>query len=173
MILFPSGIVSELVCHGPSGTPPVGCSTSRPLTSLVLTGQARLRERIREIAVGRGGVCRAPTTVAAAWRALAAADLLVFIDVARPIEGRVDEARAIAETLALRHGVLLAICGAPASAGEGPGGGDDEECWARQTGAFVYLPGVGGDAGIARIIDEARLVFLGHEAGQPAKIARS
>jgi len=165
MIVFATGIVSEVVwseatIHEPGGHPPAG-SPPRVLTTLVLTGHEPLRERLRAVVVGRGCMCRAPASVAAAWRAANADHSLVFIDVARPLDGRADEARAIAETLTVRKGVLVAVCGRSAGSADLPPGGDDEECWARQLGAFVYLPGVGGDAGIALLIDEARRIVRG------------
>ncbi|MEI6239781.1 MAG: hypothetical protein WCR51_05300 [Planctomycetia bacterium] len=159
MIVFTSGIVSETVCFGAVAAPPFVAAVGLPFTSLVLTGHEPLRERLRSVAIGRGGICRAPTSVAAAWRAAGADHHLVFIDVARPLDGQVDEARAIAETLAMRQGVLLAVCGRPFRSADVPVGGDDEECWARQMGAFVYLPGVGSDAGVAMLIDEAERIF--------------
>lgn len=161
MIVLASGIVSEaVVAEGAnrfSGPP----SARHPLTALVLTGHDGLRDRLRSLIVGRGAICRSPTSVAAAWRAAGADHRLVFIDVARPLDGQIEEARAIAEMLALRQGVLLAVCGRPTEAQAVPPGGDDEEAWARQMGAFVFLPGVGSDAGVAQIVDEARRIFQG------------
>lgn len=161
MIVLASGIVSEAIVSGGPSPVPISPSASNPLPTLVLTGHDSLRERLRAVVVGRGAICRAPTSLAAAWRAAGADHRLVFIDVARPLDGRVDEARAIAEMLALRQGLLLAVCGRPAEAETVPPGGDDEEAWARQMGAFVFLPGVGSDAGVAQIVDEARLIFRG------------
>ncbi|NDC54104.1 MAG: hypothetical protein EBZ74_07360 [Planctomycetia bacterium] len=132
----------------------------RPLTTAVITADVGLRHRLRSIAIARGAVCRVPETLAAAWRAAVPDHSLVFVDVARPLEGRAEEIRALAESLAARPGVLLAVCGRPfASEAERPRGGDDEECWARQVGAFVYLPGVGTDSGVALLVDEARRIF--------------
>lgn len=161
MIVFALGIVSEVVVTEATTKCALSSSASRPLTTLVLTGHAPLRERLRSAIVGRGAMCRAPTSVAAAWRAARAEHRLVFIDVARPLDGHFDEARAIAETLALRQGVLLAVCGRPARADDVPRGADDEECWARQMGAFVFLPGVGSDAGVGLLVDEATRILRG------------
>jgi hypothetical protein len=160
MIVRAAGMVSEVVWRGARGCQQADALFS-PLATLVLTGHDGLRDRLRSIVVGRGGRCRAPSSLAAAWRAVGAECGLAFIDIARPLDGSVSEARALAETLALRQGVLLAVCGRPADSGNMPGGGDDEECWARQMGAFVYLPGVGSDAGITLLVDEARRIFRG------------
>jgi hypothetical protein len=88
---------------------------------------------------------------------VAGADHVLLIDCGTTLP----EARAIAETLTVRKGVLVAVCGRPAGSADLPPGGDDEECWARQLGAFVYLPGVGSDAGIALLVDEARRIVRG------------
>lgn len=167
MIVFATGLVSEAVVTSAAGR----CSRSgepaarAPLTALVLTGHEPLRERLRAAIVGRGAVCRAPATVAAAWRAAGGDHRLVFVDIARPLAGHVDDARAIAETLAQRQGVLLAVCGRPGRADHVPPGGDDEECWARQMGAFVFLPGVGSDAGVGLIVAEATRIVRGGGSG--------
>jgi len=160
MIVRAAGMVSEVVWREPLSRVPADAIV-RPLATLVLTSHDALRERLRSIIVGCGGLCRAPTSIATAWRSVNAECALAFIDIAHPLDGGADEARAMAETLAAGQGALLAVCGRPTDAGGMPGGADDEECWARQMGAFVYLPGVGSDAGIALLIDEARRIFRG------------
>lgn len=160
MIVCAAGMVSEWVWRDAAGRAPSDVAV-RPLATLVLTGHDSLRERLRSIIVGCGGLCRSPTSIAAAWRSVNAECALAFIDIAHPVDGRIDEARAMAEALTGGQGVLLAVCGRPTDAGGMPGGADDEECWARQMGAFVYLPGVGSDAGIALLVDEARRIFRG------------
>ena len=145
MIVFPSGIVSERVGYEDG---------EQALPSLVLTGHEPLRRRLQLITEARGCSCRAPVTVAAAWRDLGACPRLAFIDLAHPLDGRSDETRAIAETLAEQRGVMLVICGGPPPVMDQVFGGADE-IWARELGAFVYLPGVGTDAGIALVVDEA------------------
>lgn len=163
MIVFATGLVSETVITNAAGRSLRPCEPTAlaPLTALVLTGHESLRARLRAVIVGRGAVCRAPASVAAAWRAAGADHRLVFVDIARPLAGQLDDARAIAETLAQRQGVLLAVCGRPGRADQVPPGGDDEECWARQMGAFVFLPGVGSDAGVDLIVAEATRIFRG------------
>lgn len=160
MVVFPSGISSEHVLAPAPFLPPVDGRIGRALPSLVLTGHPLLRERLRLITEARGCVCHAPATAAAAWRALAGGPGLVFIDIAYPLDGRLEEAQAIAEVLASRAGAMLVICGtAPVSAVDGLSG--DAERWARELGAFVYLPGVGTNAGVALIVDEASRLFGG------------
>lgn len=165
MVVFPSGISSEQVLAAPF-LAPVRAPIDRPLTSLVLTGNQALRERLRQIAKGRGCVCRAPATVEDAWREatsgrpLISEPGLVFVDVAHPLDGRCDEARLIAEVLARRPGAMLVVCGPPSPVPAGGFHGDDER-WAREMGAFVYLPGVGTSEGVALIVDEAQRIFRG------------
>jgi len=160
MVVFPTGISSEHVLAPAPFLPSVGAQFARPLTTLVLTGHEALRERLRLIAEARGCVCRTPATVSAAWREATSGPELVFVDIAHPLDGRRDEARLIAEVLAGRPGAMLVVCGAPSATPAGIFRGDDER-WAREMGAFVYLPGVGTDAGVALIVDEAWRIFSG------------
>lgn len=160
MVVFPTGIVSEHLAFEASFPVVADAGIEQRLASLVLTGHEPLRERLKHIAEARGCACRAPATVTAAWRELAAGPRLVFIDISHPIDGRADEARAIAEAFAQRPGVMLVVCGSPPATTRGIPVGDDER-WARQVGAFVYLPGVGGDAGVTLIVDEARRICGG------------
>lgn len=150
MVVFPSGISSEYLLVAAPFLAPNSPRIDRALSSLVLTGDQALRERLRRIAEGRGCVCRAPATVAAAWQEATFGPGLVFVDVAQPLDGRRDETRLIAEAVARRPKAMLVVCGT---------GGDER--WARELGAFVYLPGVGTNAGVALIVDEARRLFGG------------
>lgn len=149
MIIFPSGIVSERLGRA---------DAEQALPCLVLTGHEALRRRLRRITEARGWVCRAPVTCAAAWRDLVAAPRLAFIDVAHPLDGRLDETRKITETLAAQRDVKLVVCGSPPVIMERLFGTADE-IWARELGAFVYLPGVGTDAGVALVVEEASEIF--------------
>lgn len=146
MIVFPTGIISERVGRG---------DREQTLTSLVLTGHEPLRRRLRSITEARGCSCSAPVTIAAAWRDLVAGPRLAFIDIAHPLAGHSDATRALAATLAARRRVMLVVCGSAPPVMDRVFGGADE-IWARELGAVVYLPGVGTDAGIALLVDEAR-----------------
>lgn len=160
MVVFASGIVCErLSFESPFSS---SSSTTSPpaLTGLVLTGDRPLRERLRLIAEASGWTCRAPATVSAAWRGMAAGARLAFVDIDHPLEGRMGDTRHLAETLAEQPGVMLVVCGAPTLPTAGKAHGADER-WAREMGAFVYLPGVGADEGVAQIVDEARRVLGG------------
>lgn len=150
MVVFPSGISSEHLLVAAPFPAPNSPRIDRALPSLVLTGDQALRERLRRIAEGRGCACRAPATVAGAWQEVTSGPGLVFVDVAHPLDGSRDETRLIAEVVAKRPKAMLVVCGT----------GDDER-WARELGAFVYLPGVGTSAGVALIVDEAQRIFSG------------
>jgi len=158
MVVFPAGIVSELLDFDAPGLFAAGARVDPAPPCLVLSGNRTLRQRLWLITESRGCVCRAPGTVAAAWRELASRPRLVFVDIASPLDGRTDDTRAIAETLAHRPGAMLVVCGSPAAEAARILGPDDER-WARQLGAFVYLPGVGTDSGVSLIVDEARRVW--------------
>jgi len=155
MVVFPSGISSEHLLFAAPFLAPECPWIDRALPSLVLTGNQALRQRLRRIAEGRGCVCRAPATVEAAWQEATSGSGLVFVDVAHPLDGRRDETRLIAEVVARRPKAMLVVCGT------GDAGTADDERWARELGAFVYLPGVGTSEGVALIVDEAQRIFRG------------
>ena len=71
---------------------------------------------------------------------------LALVDLEKPAPG---ELRQVVEKLAATSGVLVIVCGNE----------DDiqEEIWARQLGAWLYLPGVEG-AGVSVLCDEARQI---------------
>lgn len=160
MVVFPSGIVSERLTFD-WAFPACSIATSSPaLTALALTGDGPLRDRLQLITEARGWACHAPKTVSAAWRGMAAGARLAFVDIVHPLEGRMGDTRLLAEALAERPGVMLVVCGAPSFPTAG-GPHDADERWARELAAFIYLPGVGADEGVAQIVDEARRVLGG------------
>ena len=71
-------------------------------------------------------------------------------DIARPLGERVNDTVEIAEEFAGRPGTLVVVCGS--------GDSVDEELWARQLGAWVYLPGVSGGDALMSLFAEARRV---------------
>lgn len=159
MVVFPVGIVSERLDIGGPGFFPSGTRVDPALPCLVLSGDRSLRQRLWRIMESRGCGCHAPETIAAAWRALASRPRLAFVDIACPLDGCTDDTRALTETLARRPGSMLVVCGSPPAGAASILLGGDDERWARQVGAFVYLPGVGNDAGVSLIVDEARRVL--------------
>ena len=75
---------------------------------------------------------------------------LVIVDIAHPIGDRVNDSIEIAEEFAGRPGTLLVVCGSDDSV--------DEELWARQLGAWVYLPGVTSGDALVSLFSDARRV---------------
>ena len=75
---------------------------------------------------------------------------LVITDIARPLGERVNDTVEIAEEFASRPNTLVVVCGSGESV--------DEELWARQLGAWVYLPGVSGGDALMSLFAEARRV---------------
>lgn len=160
MVVVASGIVCERLCFD-SPFPAFSSATAPPaLTGLVLTGDRPLRARLRLITETCGWECRSPATVSTAWRGMATGARLAFVDIAHPLEGRMGDTRLLAEALAERPGVMLVVCGIPPCSADGKAQTADER-WARELGAFVYLPGVGADEGVAQIVNEARRVLGG------------
>lgn len=68
------------------------------------------------------------------------------------LDGLDDESRAgfreLAEHVATENDTLLMICGNEEDA--------PEEIWAREVGAWLYLPGVGSDSDVSMLCGEAR-----------------
>jgi DNA-binding NtrC family response regulator len=67
------------------------------------------------------------------------------------IQGQVsDDFRELCEHLATQRNMLLVICGNEAAA--------TEEIWARQLGAWLYLPGVSVDSDLVTLCTEGRSI---------------
>ena len=152
MMVFATGITSEAVKPG------AGLATSNRtvrgpglLKCLVLSGDRGLRNRLDAVMELSGwSACDAPENAADLQAVIDGDYQLVITDIAHPLGDRVSDTVEIAEELASRPGTLLVVCGSTASV--------DEELWARQMGAWVYLPGVaGGDALVSLFTDARRL----------------
>ncbi len=74
----------------------------------------------------------------------------MITDVAHPLGERVNDTVEIAEEFASRSNTLVVVCGSGESI--------DEELWARQLGAWVYLPGVSGGDALMSLFGEAQRV---------------
>lgn len=121
------------------------------LKCLVVSGDEGLRHRLDTMADLAGwSACEAPAD-SAELRAVVEGDYqLVIADVARPLGERVNDTVEIAEEFASRPGTLVVVCGSGESI--------DEELWARQLGAWVYLPGVSGGDALMSLFGEAQRV---------------
>ena len=126
-----------------------GSRISRLLNCVVVSGDASRRNRFEAAADLAGwGDCSAPTSTKEAIESVGRDVSLAIVDIACPIGDRVVDAVAIAEELASRPGTLLVICGSEDSV--------DEELWARQLGAWLYLPGVCDGDSLTSLCVEAR-----------------
>jgi len=128
-----------------------GGAVASPASCLVVTGDASLRGRVRSVAdITEWAVCDAPAT-ADELRAAVDRDYdFVIVDIASPCGDRVTDSVALAEAFSARPGTLLVVC----SSGESV----EEELWARQLGAWAYLPGMStGDSLVSLFRDAGRL----------------
>lgn len=152
MMVIAVGITSEEVRS--LGGQPAARSSRVPglLKCLVLSGDRGLRSRLDAVTeLGGWSACDAPEDAADLQAAIDGDYQLVIADVANPLGDRVNDTVEVAEEFAARPGTLVVVCGSEDSV--------DEELWARQIGAWVYLPGVsGGDALMSLVTDARRLV---------------
>jgi DNA-binding NtrC family response regulator len=153
MMVVAVGITSEEV-RSLAGKAPAARAGRMPgmLKCLVVSGDEGLRRRLDTMADLAGwSACESPAD-AADLRAAVDGDFhLVIADIARPLGERVNDTVEIAEEFASRPGTLVVVCGSGESV--------DEELWARQLGAWVYLPGVsGGDALMSLFAEAGRVV---------------
>ncbi|MBM4020994.1 MAG: hypothetical protein FJ284_01905 [Planctomycetes bacterium] len=121
------------------------------LKCLVVSGDESLRHRLDTMADLVGwSACETPAD-AAELRTFVEGDYhLVIVDIARPIGERVNDSAEIAEEFAGRPNTLVVVCGTGESV--------DEELWARQLGAWVYLPGLSEGDALMSLFSEAQRV---------------
>jgi len=152
MMVVAVGITSEEV-RSLAGGPAMRHAERLPglLKCLVVSGDDSLRSRLSTMAeLASWSACETPAD-ATELRSVVDGDFhLVVVDVARPLGERVNDTVEIAEEFAGRPGTLVVVCGS--------GDGVDEELWARQLGAWVYLPGVSGGDALMSLFAEARRV---------------
>ena len=153
MMVIAVGITSEEVrSHGGVATSPRSVRGPGLMKCLVLSGNRGLRNRLDAVTELSGwSACDAPEDAADLQAVVDGDYQLVIADISKPLGDRVNDTVEIAEEFASRPGTLLVVCGSEDSV--------DEELWARQMGAWVYLPGVtGGDALVSLFADARRLV---------------
>lgn len=119
------------------------------LDCLVVTGDSTRRQLI-EASAGQAGwlECVAPRNSDDLCRAIDRDFQLVIVDVASPLGDRVADTLEIAGEMVTRPGTLVVVCGSEDSI--------DEELWARQLGAWLYLPGVCDGSSLTILCTEAR-----------------
>ena len=121
------------------------------LKCLVVSGDRGLRNRLDAVSELSGwSACDTPEDAADLQAAIDGEYQLVIVDVARPLGDRVNDTVEFAEEFASRPGTLVVVCGSGESV--------DEELWARQLGAWVYLPGVAGGDSLMSLFGEAQRV---------------
>ena len=151
MMVVAVGITSEEVRSLASQAPAVRAGRLASLKSLVVSGDAGLRGRLHTMSeLGGFSACEMPTDAMDLRSAVDGDFQLVVVDIARPMGDRINDSIEIAEEFAGRPGTLLVVCGSEDSV--------DEELWARQLGAWVYLPGVSSGDALMSLFAEARRV---------------
>jgi len=150
MIIVADGVVSERVWPREgrlaNGLANDSCGVA---TCLIVTGDGDFRSALRST-IGRMAVrCSAPAALPEAEYLADLDHAFAIVDVCYPLDGDHDGVRSLAETLAGSPATLLVIRG-------GTQDSDAVEVWARQLGAFVYLPGATSAAQIAALIVEVR-----------------
>jgi len=153
MMVVAVGITSEEV-RSLAGQVPAARTARAPgvLKCLVVSGDEKLRHRLGMMAdLADWSTCETPVD-AAELRSLVDNDFhLVITDIACPLGERVNDTVEITEEFASRNGTVVVVCGSGESV--------DEELWARQLGAWVYLPGVSGSDAFMSLFGEARRIF--------------
>jgi DNA-binding response OmpR family regulator len=151
MMVVAVGITSEEVRSLAGQAAPRTVRGPGLMKCLVLSGNRGLRNRLDAVTELSGwSACDAPEDAADLQAVVDGDYQLVIADIAKPLGDRVNDTVEIAEEFASRPGTLLVVCGSEDSV--------DEELWARQMGAWVYLPGVsGGDALVSLFADARRL----------------
>jgi DNA-binding NtrC family response regulator len=150
MMVAAVGITSEVFApEATSGMLPRSTRRTAMLDCLVVSGDSARRRRF-EAAVELAGwlECASPETSGEIRQAIDRDFQLVIVDIASPLGDRVSDSVEIAEEMAARPGTLLVICGSEDSV--------DEELWARQLGAWLYLPGVCDGDSLTSLCVEAR-----------------
>ena len=121
------------------------------MKSLVVSGDRGLRNRLEAVSELSGwSSCDAPADSVELVAAVEGEYQLVIVDIAHPVGDRVNDSIEIAEEFAGRSGTLLVVCGSVDNV--------DEELWARQLGAWVYLPGVSSGDALVSLFSDARRV---------------
>jgi hypothetical protein len=133
MMVVAVGITSEEVRSLASQAPAVRAGRLPGLKCLVVSGDTGLRSRLSTMSELGGFVgCETPADALDLRSAVDGDYQLVIVDIAG------------------RPGTLLVVCGSDDSV--------DEELWARQLGAWVYLPGVSNGDALMSLFAEARRI---------------
>ena len=150
MMVAAAGITSEVLApEAATGVLPRSTRRIGLLDCLIVSGDQSCRRRFEAAAALAGWPeCVSPETSGELRQAVERDFQLVIVDVASPLGDRVGDSIELAEEIAARPGTLLVICGSEDSV--------DEELWARQLGAWLYLPGVCDGDSLTSLCVEAR-----------------
>ena len=142
----------------PLATPSVATSTSRTchvmprsrvrtFQCLLASGDAPRREMLLESVNAAGWETVVCSDLAGAWSALRREMFqMAVVDLQAQQQGI--DFRELCEQLASQRNLLLMVCGNEANA--------SEEIWARQLGAWLYLPGVSAGSDLETLCVEGR-----------------
>ncbi|NBW96872.1 MAG: hypothetical protein EBR28_09120 [Planctomycetia bacterium] len=158
MMVAAVGITSDVFApEATSGVLPRATRRTGLLDCLVVSGDPARRSRF-EAAVELAGwlECASPEAAGDLRQAVDRDFQLVIVDIAAPLGDRVNDTIELAEEMASRPGTLLVVCGSEDSV--------DEELWARQVGAWLYLPGVCDGDSLTSLCVEARRLRDGSSA---------
>lgn len=151
MMVVAVGITSEEVRALSNQASPRTARMPGVLQCLVVSGDPALRKRLDAVSDLSGwSGCEAPADAADLSAAIDGDYQLVVVDISRPLGERVSDSIEAAEEFASRPGTLLVVCGSEECV--------EEELWARQLGAWVYLPGASGGDALVSLLAEARRV---------------
>ena len=140
-----------------NGIGSLGGRRTRILECLIVSGDASRRNRFAAAAELAGwDECSSPEDVSELRDAADREFSLAIIDVTTPLGDRVSDTVEIAEEMAARPGTLVVVCGSEDNV--------DEELWARQLGAWLYLPGVCDGDSLTSLCVEARRLREGATA---------
>ncbi len=127
-------------------------TTVRGLLECLIVSPSATRRELLSRAAAAGGwssvVCGDAET--ARRQAQRIAIQLALIDLERASAAEMRGLREVSAELSQLGNPLLVVCGAD--------GDIQQEIWARQLGAWLYLPGIGGVEAMAQLCDEARLI---------------
>jgi DNA-binding NtrC family response regulator len=126
-----------------------GGRLTRSMDCLVVSGDASRRHRFAAAAELAGwDECSSPEDLAELRDAADRDFSLAIIDITSPVGEVVSDTVELAEELTARPNTLVVICGSEDNV--------DEELWARQLGAWLYLPGVADGDSLMSLCVEAR-----------------
>jgi hypothetical protein len=117
---------------------------------LVLSKDSDRSEMLARMAIQGGWEVTIVCDVKSAWRTSCDKSHALTIVDNESANDRTAEMREFAEHVGSQPNTLLVVCGTPEQI--------EEELWARQNGAWMYLPGVGPDADLGTICAEALFI---------------